>query len=162
MASVAELEAGMIRKRTKDALAAVKARGKKLGGVRVRKSNGPRVVIGRQAQKAGASANHKRAADRAADLAPTIAAIWKRGATTLREIAAGLEAAGIATPRGQPKWSPMQVKRALEFSASPSSVVGVRAPRLLAMFFQSLARKRPRTVELSPSDSSDSAAPATS
>jgi DNA invertase Pin-like site-specific DNA recombinase len=119
MASVAELEAGMIRKRTKDALAAVKARGKKLGGVRVRKSNGPRVVIGRQAQKAGASANHKRAADRAADLAPTIAAIWKRGATTLREIAAGLEAAGIATPRGQPKWSPMQVKRALEFSANP-------------------------------------------
>jgi DNA invertase Pin-like site-specific DNA recombinase len=114
MASVAELEAGMISKRTKDALAAAKARGKKLGGVRVRTSNGQRVIIGRQAQRAGAAANHKRAADRAADLAPAIANIRNNGAATLRDIAAGLEAAGIVTPRGQAKWSPTQVKRAVE------------------------------------------------
>jgi DNA invertase Pin-like site-specific DNA recombinase len=114
MVAVAELEAGMISTRTKAALAAAKARGKRLGGVRVRKSNGQRVVIGRQAQKAGAAANHKRAAERATDLAPTIAAIRDSGAVTLRDIAKGLEAAGIATPRGLAKWSPTQVKRALE------------------------------------------------
>jgi DNA invertase Pin-like site-specific DNA recombinase len=114
MVAVAELEAGMISTRTKAALAAAKARGKRLGGVRVRKSNGQRVVIGRQAQKAGAAANHKRATERATDLAPTIAAIRDGGAVTLRDIAEGLEAAGIATPRGQGKWSPTQVKRALE------------------------------------------------
>jgi DNA invertase Pin-like site-specific DNA recombinase len=114
MVSVAELEAGMISTRTKAALAAAKARGRTLGGARVRKSNGQRVVISRKAQKSGAAANHKRAIDRAADLAPTIAAIRNDGAITLRDIAAGLEAAGIATPRGQGKWSPTQVKRAME------------------------------------------------
>jgi hypothetical protein len=54
----------------------------RLGGVQVRKSNGQRVVIGRLAQKAGAAANHKRAANRAADLAPTIEAIREGGAVT--------------------------------------------------------------------------------
>jgi hypothetical protein len=36
-------------------------------------------VIGRPAQKAGAAANHKRAANRAADLAPTIEAMPLEG-----------------------------------------------------------------------------------
>src|SRR5438477_3466069 len=47
----------MISTRTKAALAAAKARGRRLGGARVRKSNGQRVVIGRQPQKMGAAAN---------------------------------------------------------------------------------------------------------
>ena len=60
------------------------------------------------------------ATDRAADLAPTLAQIRNGGATTLRDIAAGLDAAGISTPRGQGKWAPVQVKRALEALAGGS------------------------------------------
>src|ERR1700736_4710233 len=113
MVAVAALEAGMISTRTKAALAAAKARGKTLGGPRVRKSDGQPVTISRAAQKTGATANHMRAVDRAADLAPTLAQIQADGAITLKAIASALDAAGIATPRGQGNWSPTQVKRAL-------------------------------------------------
>jgi DNA invertase Pin-like site-specific DNA recombinase len=112
MVAVAELEAGMISTRTKAALQAAKARGKALGGPRIRKDGRP-VIISRSAQKTGAAANHSRAIDRAADLAPTLTQIQADGATTLKDIASALDAAGIATPRGQGKWSPTQVKRTL-------------------------------------------------
>jgi DNA invertase Pin-like site-specific DNA recombinase len=114
MASVAELEAGMISARTRAALGAAKARGKKLGGRRIRKSDGMPVVISRAAQKRGAAANRMRAADRAADLAPMIAQIREGGAVTLAAIAEGLNNAGIPTPRGQGVWMPMQVRRTLQ------------------------------------------------
>jgi DNA invertase Pin-like site-specific DNA recombinase len=78
MVAVAELEAGMISARTKAALKAAKARGKKFGGPRVRRDGQP-VVINREAQKRGAVANRIRAVERAADLAPTIAQIRARG-----------------------------------------------------------------------------------
>lgn len=113
MVAVAELEAGMISTRTKAALAAAKARGQTLGGTRHRADTGERVVISHKAQEIGAAANRKRAADRAADLAPTITGIQNSGATTLQAIADGLNAAAIPTPRGHGKWSPMQVKRTL-------------------------------------------------
>lgn len=119
MVAVAELEAGMISTRTKAALAAAKARGKSLGGRRVRLSDGQPVTLSHAAQKAGAAASRKRAADRAADLAPTIAAIRESGATTLSAIAAGLDAVGIATPRGNGRWKPMQVKRTLDALKGP-------------------------------------------
>jgi DNA invertase Pin-like site-specific DNA recombinase len=114
MVAVAELEAGMISARTRAALIAAKARGTKLGGPRIRASDGRAVVISKKAQQQGAAANRMRAAERASDLAPTIAQIQQQGAATLAAIAAGLNDAGIPTPRGQGKWSPMQVKRTLE------------------------------------------------
>ncbi|SFO74216.1 Site-specific DNA recombinase [Bradyrhizobium sp. Ghvi] len=113
MASVAELEAGMIAARTRAALAAAKARGKKLGGQRIRKSDGQPVRIDRAAQRCGAAANRRRALDRALDLAPTIAEIRGRGALTLQAIADALNNAGIQTPRGRGQWSPIQVRRTL-------------------------------------------------
>jgi DNA invertase Pin-like site-specific DNA recombinase len=106
MVAVAELEAGMISARTKAALAAARARGQKLGGPRIRKSDGEPVRISRAAQKGGAAANRTRALDRAADLAPTIAQIRERGAKSLNAIATGLNAAGIPTPRGRGKVEP--------------------------------------------------------
>ena len=114
MVAVAELEAGMISTRTKAALAAAKVRGTKLGGIRIRKSDGKPVMISRAAQADGAAANHERAVSRAADIAPTIEEIRQAGAITLRAIAAGLNEAGIPTPRGHGKWSAVQVKRALD------------------------------------------------
>jgi DNA invertase Pin-like site-specific DNA recombinase len=114
MVAVAELEAGMISARTKAALTAAKARGTKLGGPRIRKSDGQPVAISRTAQKRRAAANRTRAVDRAADLAPTLAQIRANGASTLGAIAAGLNEAGIPTPRGSGKWSAVQVKRTLD------------------------------------------------
>src|ERR1700760_2533025 len=105
MVAVAELEAGMISTRTKAALSAAKARGTKLGGTRIRKSDGKRVTIGRDAQTMGAAANRERAIARAVDIAPVIARIRKTGITSLRAIGAALDRAGIPTPRGQGKWS---------------------------------------------------------
>jgi DNA invertase Pin-like site-specific DNA recombinase len=110
MAAVAELEAGMISARTKAALARSK---KKLGGVRIRKSDGKRVVISAATQASGAAANEQRAAARAADIGPTIKELQAAGGTSLRAIAAGLNAAGIPTARGQGRWSAVQVSRTL-------------------------------------------------
>jgi DNA invertase Pin-like site-specific DNA recombinase len=113
MVAVAELEAGIISTRTKAALAAAEARDKALGGPRIRQSDSPPVTISRAAQKAGAVANRMRAIGRAADLAPTITQIEAGGATTLKGMATGLDAAGISTPRGQGKWTSTQVARTL-------------------------------------------------
>jgi DNA invertase Pin-like site-specific DNA recombinase len=113
MASVAELEAGMISDRTRKALAAVKERGKKLGGVRYRKSDGQRVTIGPETQTQAIAALQARAAARAADVAPTIRELQAAGAESLRAIAKGLNDASIPTARGRGKWSAVQVQRLL-------------------------------------------------
>ena len=77
---------------------------------RIRKMDGQRVTISRAAQEIGAAANRKRAIDRATELAPTLAGIRGAGATTLREIAAGL----TLTTRGKGNWGPVQVRRTLD------------------------------------------------
>jgi DNA invertase Pin-like site-specific DNA recombinase len=106
MASVAELEAGFISDRTKKALAAAKARGKKLGGNRGS-------VISPEAQKAGARAMATRSLERASDLKPTIEELRRSGITTLSAIAEALTAKGIPTARGGSVWSAVQVSRVL-------------------------------------------------
>jgi len=55
----------------------------------------------------------QRADERATDIGPTITALQAAGATSLRAIAAGLNAQGIPTARGG-RWSAVQVKRVLE------------------------------------------------
>ena len=56
-----------------------------------------------------------KAKGRAVDLAPTIADLRASGATSLREIAAGLNERGIPTARGG-EWSAVQVQRVLALS----------------------------------------------
>ena len=106
MAAVAELEAGMISKRTKDALAAAKARGVKIGGDR-----GQRITP--EMSAAGRAANTARAKARANDLAPLIAEIRAAGITSLGGIGRELVARGVPTATGSSVWQPVQVQRVL-------------------------------------------------
>jgi DNA invertase Pin-like site-specific DNA recombinase len=107
MAAVAELEAAMISARTKAALAAAKARGVALGG---RRRPFPR---GRQGARAASTAlRTSKARQRAADLYGIIADLRSSGAESLRDLAVGLNARSIPTPRGG-KWSAVQVSRVL-------------------------------------------------
>jgi DNA invertase Pin-like site-specific DNA recombinase len=105
-AALAQKERALISGRTKDALAAAKARGVKLGGDRGGRSTQAHRV-------AAAAASKAKANDRAADVAPAIAELRAAGATSLRAIAEGLNAKVITTARGG-LWSAVQVSRVLE------------------------------------------------
>jgi DNA invertase Pin-like site-specific DNA recombinase len=107
MAMIAEEERRMISRRTKDALAAAKRRGVKLGGYRA----GSKLTA--KARKAGQEANARIAAERAAYMHPVIAELQAAGATSLRAVAAGLNDRGIPTARGIGPWSATQVLRVL-------------------------------------------------
>jgi DNA invertase Pin-like site-specific DNA recombinase len=102
MAAIAEHEAKMISDRTRAALAAAKARGKRLGGFRGRAGTAADCAKARQASSLAARA-------RAADLAPVIEDIRAEGASSLRSVAKGLNGRGISAPRGG-IWSAAQVR----------------------------------------------------
>jgi DNA invertase Pin-like site-specific DNA recombinase len=100
-AALAEQEARVISQRTKAALEAARVRGVFLGGPKIAEA---RVTV-EQVIKANADAH-------AQNVRPIIDAIRKSGANTVREIAAALNARGIATARGG-RWHPSTVQGVL-------------------------------------------------
>lgn len=109
MAAVAELEAGLISKRTKDALAVAKARRaergeRPLGGFRGYKPS-------EEDRVSGLTVRQEKAAQRAQDLTPILDDIRASGITSMNGIAKALSERRIPTPRGGKEWSAIQVKR---------------------------------------------------
>ena len=103
LAAVAQHEREAISERTKAALAAAKARGKKLGG--------PRLAEARRRSLAARSA----AADAfAANVRPIIEQIRASGVSSLRGVARALTARGVRTARGGREWTAAQVSHVLE------------------------------------------------
>jgi DNA invertase Pin-like site-specific DNA recombinase len=101
-AALAEKERALISTRTRQALAAAKARGVTLGN--------PRLHVARK----NAIGVVKAEADRyAANILPIIREAQKAGAITLRAIAAALNARGVATARGG-QWHAKSVSNILE------------------------------------------------
>jgi DNA invertase Pin-like site-specific DNA recombinase len=108
-AALAEKERALISERTKRALAAAKDRGVTLGG--------PKLPEAREIAQASIKAN----ADRhAANVLPLIREAQRHGATTLRDIAAALNARGVSTARGG-QWHATSVKNMLERGQTPPS-----------------------------------------
>ncbi len=108
MAAVAQAERKMIGARTRDALAAVRAQGRKLGN-----PNGAAALrrAGR-GNAAGIEAVRAAAASRALDYAPIVADIRASGKLSLPAIAKELNERGILTPRGG-RWHPSSVSNLL-------------------------------------------------
>jgi DNA invertase Pin-like site-specific DNA recombinase len=105
---IARSERKAIARRTKEALAAAKARGVRLGN-----PNGAAAL--RRAAKGNAAALKAvkaNAASRAVDYAPIVADIRAAGATSLPAIARELNKRGILTARGG-RWHPTSVQRLL-------------------------------------------------
>ena len=105
-AAFAERERAIIAARTKAALAAMTARGVKLG-------NSTNLDV---ASQIGAAANRVAADAFAANVLPVIRQMQTSGLTTLGEIAAGLNARGIPAARGG-VWHPMTVSNLLKRGA---------------------------------------------
>jgi DNA invertase Pin-like site-specific DNA recombinase len=109
-AAVAELEAGLISQRTKDALRAAKEAGKKLGNPTLKAGNS-------EAAKVASQAASERAKAKAKDVLPYIQAARKAGASSLAQLAEALEARGVKAPRGGSNWTAAQVRRVIAHSS---------------------------------------------
>ena len=108
-------EREMIAQRTREALAAAKARGVKLGNPRLAEA------------RAGVTAARIAAADAfAANVRPIIREIQKSGVTSLRGVAKALSARGIKTARGG-EWTAVQVSDILERSGDRPFEAGAAA-----------------------------------
>ncbi len=107
MALVAQQEREAISARTKAALAAARARGVKLGGLR------SHTLPSLAAAKASAKVRNLAANRRANDVMVTIQQVKHAGAGSLRAVACALNAKGVAAPRGG-QWSAAQVKRVID------------------------------------------------
>lgn len=103
--AMAEREAIKASERTKAALAAAKARGKRLGWSIPSRVEGQRV-----ASANGALANRKLAEQFALNVLPVIASIRAAGITSLAGVAEALNARGVATARGG-RWHAATVRR---------------------------------------------------
>lgn len=101
-AAMAEHERNMISERTKAALRAAKDRGVKLGGYRGVKVN----------PALGTAAKRERAKSFNAQIREAIAELQAEGATSLSELARGLNRRGIPTRRGG-TWAATQVARVI-------------------------------------------------
>ncbi len=108
LAVFAEHEARAIGERTRLALAAAKARGVKLGG---RRAGSPALTDAMRKQSL--KVRLERADEFAADVALQLAKLKAEGATSLAQLASGLNALGIATARGT-SWTPTAVARVLK------------------------------------------------
>jgi DNA invertase Pin-like site-specific DNA recombinase len=97
LAVVAQHERELIAQRTREALQAAKARGKKLGN--------PKLA---SARKRAIEGNKAAAARYAANVLPVIREIQASGIQSLRGVARALAARGMATARGG-AWTPVQV-----------------------------------------------------
>lgn len=104
MAGVAELEAGLISERTKAALAAAKERGIQLGGYRGGRKVDPAL---------GLAERQRRAAEFAARVSPAIEEARRKGAVSLRDIAAHLTRQGVKTRRGG-HWDAAKVRQIIK------------------------------------------------
>jgi len=108
LALVAEQEAKAISRRTKDALAAAKVRGARLGN-----PNGARALLAAARGNGAALEVIKAKADaHAADLRPVLRALEDAGVRSLGAIAAELNAREIQTPRGG-QWHKSSVRNLL-------------------------------------------------
>jgi DNA invertase Pin-like site-specific DNA recombinase len=108
LAVIARAERKAISRRTREALAAAKARGIRLGN-----PNGAAALLrAGKGNDAAIAAVRTGAAQRAENYAPVIADIRTAGATSLPAIARELNDRGIVTPRGG-RWHPSSVRNLL-------------------------------------------------
>lgn len=109
MALVAQQEREAISKRTKEALQAAKARGKRLGN-----PNGAAALLrADKGNAAGVEAVKAKARDHAEDLRPVVESLQAQGTTSLGALADALNGGGFRTPRGG-SWHKTSVRNLLE------------------------------------------------